>query len=367
MPPHLDSNNTSTSQIKEVVKSHILQVRDSVTTDEDEEFSYDIFEVFATEKKQADKASKAPELSAPPPPTQAPSTSSGSTWPNTQYQYQSNAEDHQLTTELEEYLMKGKLSLTTPTHVLAASPAICKNLAKKLKVRRMETNEYKVVATGDLRALASHCTTVHNDTPDSMESHPLANDQPPAFCLPLQEIDVLVNGSTKIPAILDTGSQINIIRYNLVQSLRARINSQRLIEMEGANSAMNWMVGCTKNLMLQVGNVSIKIHAHIVEHTSFEILLGQPFRRTALCWIEDLPSGEVEVSVRDPTNIARRVYVPTQPRIGRTMVVKMLSVVNLASPPLRPEQVLMPHKFPSPPPADPAVLILKYKRVDKKV
>jgi len=132
--PHFDSNNASTSRIEEVVESHVLQVRDSVTTDEDKEFSHDIFKVFATEKKQVDKASKAPELSAPPPPTQAPSTSSGSTWPNTQYRYQSNVEDHQLTMELEEYLMKGKLSLTMPAHVLAASPAIRKNLAEKLKV-----------------------------------------------------------------------------------------------------------------------------------------------------------------------------------------------------------------------------------------
>ena len=150
MLPYFDSNNASTSQIEEVVKSHVLQVRNSITMDKDEEFSHDIFKVFATEKKQADKVSKAPELSAPPPPTQAPSTSSGSTWPNTQYRYQSNVEDHQLTMELEEYLMKGKLSLTMPAHVLAASPAIRKNLAEKLKVRCVETNEYKVVATGDL-------------------------------------------------------------------------------------------------------------------------------------------------------------------------------------------------------------------------
>jgi len=93
MPPHFNPSNTSTSQIKEVVKSHVLQVKDSITMDEEEEFSHNIFKVFATKKKQVDKASKAPELSAPPPPTQAPSTSSGSTWPNTQYWYQSNAED----------------------------------------------------------------------------------------------------------------------------------------------------------------------------------------------------------------------------------------------------------------------------------
>jgi len=133
MPPHFDPGNASTSQIEEVVKSHVLQVKDSVTTDK-EEFPHDIFKVFATEKKQVDKASKAPELSAPPLPTQAPNTSSGSTRPNTQYRYQSNAEDQQLTMELEEYLIKGKLLLTTPAHVLAASPAIHKNMAEKLKV-----------------------------------------------------------------------------------------------------------------------------------------------------------------------------------------------------------------------------------------
>jgi len=137
--------------------------------------------------------------------------------------------------------------------------------------------------------------------------------------------------------------------------------------MEGANGATNWTVGCAENLTLQVGDVLLKIHAHIVEHASFEILLGWPFRQTALCRIEDLPSGEVEVSVHDPTNIVRRVYVPARLHIGRTMAVKMLSVVNLTSPPLCPEQVITPHKFPSPPPADPAVLILKYKQVDKKV
>ena len=115
---------------------------------------------------------------------------------------------------------------------------------------------------------------MHDDTPNGMESHPLTNNQPPTFCLLLQEIDVLVNGSTKIPAILDTGSQINVIRYDLVQSLRARINSQQLIEMEGANGTTNWTVGCAENLTLQVGDMSIKIHAHIVKHMSFEILLG---------------------------------------------------------------------------------------------
>jgi predicted aspartyl protease len=118
----------------------------------------------------------------------------------------------------------------------------------------------------------------------------------------LQELDVLVNGSIKVPAILDTGLQIVVIRHDIVQALGVPINYQRLIEIEGANGATNWMVGCAEDLPLQVSNVTVKVHAHVVEHASFGLLLGCPFQQATLCHFEDLPSGEVEVSVRDPAD-----------------------------------------------------------------
>jgi len=39
--------------------------------------------------------------------------------------------------------MKGKLSLTTPAHILAASPMIWKELVEKLKIQCIETNTYE--------------------------------------------------------------------------------------------------------------------------------------------------------------------------------------------------------------------------------
>jgi len=42
--------------------------------------------------------------------------------------------------------------------------------------------------------------------------HTLASEQPPAFCLPLQELDVTINNDIKVTTILDTGSQIVVIR-----------------------------------------------------------------------------------------------------------------------------------------------------------
>lgn len=178
-------------------------------------------------------------------------------------------------TELEDFLLQGKLSLTTPAHVLAASSAIRKDIFDKLKVRCVETNEYEAVASGDWQpsvtsTLVSRRATVHNN-PTNFSS---IDDQLPDFCLPLQELDVLINGSTKAAAILDTGSQIIIIWHDIAQSLGAQINHQRLIKMEGANRATNWTVGCAENLTLQVGDVLIKVHAHVVKHATFDILLG---------------------------------------------------------------------------------------------
>ncbi len=120
----------------------------------------DLFDVYATEKKKWDaKASKllefaqASESTAPaaasssktsPSTTssgKAPASTPTSTMTNTppspstsrtvpQYRYQSNAKDQRLTTELYQWLLDGKLSLVTPAHILAASPAIRKELVE---------------------------------------------------------------------------------------------------------------------------------------------------------------------------------------------------------------------------------------------
>jgi len=110
-------------------------VKEAATDDEEQEFSHNILEVFAAKKKKHnDKKGKAPKLSVPPKESQAHPAAPSNPRPNTQFRYHSNAEDQCLITKLEDYLMQGKLSLTTPTHVFAASPAIRKDVVDKLKV-----------------------------------------------------------------------------------------------------------------------------------------------------------------------------------------------------------------------------------------
>ena len=139
---------------------------------------------------------------------------------------------------------------------------------------------------------------------------PFVADLEPVHSLPLLEIEVLVGNLSTEHGILDPGSQIVVICRDLTKEVGARINMQHHIKMEAANGGMNWTVGCAEYLIMQVGGMPFKIHAHVVEDAPFKLLLGWPFGHAISSIIEDLPNGDVKVSVRDPTNPAHRVYIP---------------------------------------------------------
>jgi hypothetical protein len=172
-----------------------------------------------------------------------------------------------------------------------------------------------------------------------------------------------------MPAIYDTGSQIVVIRQDLVQDLGVYINPNHLIEMEGANGARNWTVGCVNYLPIWIGSITCKIHTYVVEHASYSLLLGHPFQQALLCQFKDLPSGEVEILVHDPSNITCRVYVPLCPHPGQAPGVHMVSILDHARPPSPStlDPVIVHHNSPLPPSNNMAVLVFKYKKVAQKV
>ncbi len=189
-----------------------------------EEDPVDIFEVFATERKKCEtRHSKLPEMQLPacpsaptsaessspiPVPSTAIPTTSTSTAASTptqmapQYWYQSTAEDQQLISELESWLMEGKLTQTTPTHVLATSPSIWKDLVKKLRVRRIEAGSYE--------------KTVETFTNNAANwTNQVLHLQEPAYSLPLHEIEVEISNKVVETGVINPGSQIIVIWEDL--------------------------------------------------------------------------------------------------------------------------------------------------------
>jgi hypothetical protein len=58
-------------------------------------------------------------------------------------------------------------------------------------------------------------------------------------------------------------------------------------------------LGCTEDLEMQIGDVSLTIHAHVVHTAPFCLLLGCPFHHLLLCHLEDHPN-HVDVSIHNP-------------------------------------------------------------------
>jgi hypothetical protein len=115
---------------------------------------YNLFEVFAAENKRCEKrASKLPEATPPPPtiptppvlaPTPAPPfTPATGAFRAPQFKYQANVKHQKLTDELAAWLLEGKLTQTTPAHILAASNPIRKTLAERLRPRHVETGAFE--------------------------------------------------------------------------------------------------------------------------------------------------------------------------------------------------------------------------------
>ncbi|KAH9994567.1 hypothetical protein BJV74DRAFT_770181, partial [Russula compacta] len=117
-----------------------------------------------------------------------------------------------------------------------------------------------------------------------------------------------------VAGIVDSGSQIIAIRKDLALKVGTHISPNIRLEMEGANSATNWTLGCTEHLTIQVGGVPFKVHAHVVEQASFCLLLGRLFQKLLQSSLKDRPNGNVDVIIWDPCVHSRHIAIPSRER-----------------------------------------------------
>ncbi len=303
--------------------------------------------------------------------------------PTPQYRYQSNAKDLRLTTELYQWLLNGHLSRITLAHVLAASvkkvgipahsgcsraagtrwnayffyrcvsPAIRKELMERLWTHQVESASLETSSSGPTPSLS----VLNRLIPRTA-----------VYSLPLQEIDVLVNGAIPEAGVLDGGSQIIVIRLDLAQKVGADISPNLQLDMEGINT-LSTTLGCAENLTMQVGNVVFKVHAHVVKCAPFRLLLGRPFLHLLLCLLEDYPDRSVGVTICDPANPSHPINIPSRAHTTQVGCIRAFSLVSSPSPPKlnglwQHHNIVYSFLADS---DDPPKRVLAYKKVAKKV
>ena len=67
------------------------------------------------------------------------------------------------------------------------------------------------------------------------------------------------------------------------------------------------------------------LHAHVIKHAPFQLLLGCPFQHQVLCLLNPLPNRSLKVSICNPSYISQHILMPSQPCTAQVASIWVLS------------------------------------------
>jgi hypothetical protein len=104
-----------------------------------------------------------------------------------------------------------------------------------------------------------------------------------------------------IEAIIDTGSQLNIVNEKICKSkIRRPIDCTASLSMNDANGGEGKLNGMVENVPLEYGGVTTRANLFVGAHVPFDLLLGRPWQRGNLVSIDELEDGTYLV-FKDPS------------------------------------------------------------------
>ncbi|CAD6952494.1 unnamed protein product [Tilletia caries] len=110
-----------------------------------------------------------------------------------------------------------------------------------------------------------------------------------------------------ITAIIDSGSEINVISRSACERLRLPLTTYNssMRTADGRSSSLNHIV---RNVDVNCGGVVARIHLHVIENCTYELLLGRPWQRTVRCINRDADEGLL-ITIHDPVTTATHSFI----------------------------------------------------------
>src|SRR5882724_731162 len=127
--------------------------------------------------------------------------------------------------------------------------------------------------------------------------------------LPLRPLDVILNGSTMVTGILDSGCQVVIIHRDVWEKLGAPLKHDQLMFMESANSQANFTMGMLPRICFMVGDINLHCMVQVVQEAPFECLIGWPFTALAQTVSQEFQDGTAHL-ILTYSNTGASVTVP---------------------------------------------------------
>ncbi|KAI0310750.1 hypothetical protein OF83DRAFT_1070057 [Amylostereum chailletii] len=107
----------------------------------------------------------------------------------------------------------------------------------------------------------------------------------------LLQFQVNINGAL-MTAIMDSGSQLNIIRRELADKFVCLpMDRQSVVRMTDANGGEEKLVSLIQDVRIHFGALETHAHLWAADHVPFDLLLGQPWQRDNLVCIDERKAG----------------------------------------------------------------------------
>jgi len=111
-----------------------------------------------------------------------------------------------------------------------------------------------------------------------------------------------------IQAIIDTGSQLNIVSEAVCNSkIRRPIDRKTSVSMNDANGGEGSLHGIVENVPLNCGGVMTQANLYVGAHVPFDLLLGRPWQRGNYVSIDERRDGTY-LLFKDPQNLDEARY-----------------------------------------------------------
>ncbi|KAA1473775.1 hypothetical protein DENSPDRAFT_753543, partial [Dentipellis sp. KUC8613] len=109
------------------------------------------------------------------------------------------------------------------------------------------------------------------------------------------------SGDHNILAIMDTGSQLNVVRRKVWREKMGGVpvDVTRSIDMTDANGQSAVLTGLVQDAEFGVGTINTRADVYVGDDVPFDLLLGRPWQRQNFVSIDERPDGTYLV-IKDP-------------------------------------------------------------------
>ena len=222
------------------------------------------------------------------------------------------------TEDVGQKIMEAPIQLKM-CELLAVSSEVSNYVHDQTRKRRIP------ITDGTTNFIATETTEAETDvvTADSMASQLSAIDKPLYAC-PSGRTKVCLNEGVHVEALLDDGSELNIMGKKTFDQLQHPLDSDISWVINGYDSKAEReakaleeggnLLGVCHDVLVDIGGVAVKQHIFVVRHASSDLILGRPWGRMTRAQMTNRDDGSYHVKIKsiDGRRAVEFIAVPTK-------------------------------------------------------